>query len=185
MTKEFVFPLDVDDLVSLPITKDQVEAHIERLDGPALESLLNLVVVTPFVKEFMGWHIRSGHIPFPKMFSLCENGYLPKCFLALKKEKLVCPSCVFGKDQRQAWRTKSALGSLAASYADKPGAHVSVDHVVSAQPAIDVANSGISTFSYTNLVPKVAYDCHKLILFIIYLPSWAPFDSELWIPTCN
>ena len=134
MTKEFVFPLDVDDLVSLPITKDQVEAHIERLDGPALESLLNPVVVTPFVKEFMGWHIRSGHIPFPKMFSLCENGYLPKCFLALKKEKLVCPSCVFGKAKRRAWRTKSKPGSLTSSHADTPGACVSINHIASAQP---------------------------------------------------
>jgi hypothetical protein len=136
VTKEFLFPTDEQDIATLPITQAQVEQHIERLDPGALEALLNPPPNSELLKEFMGWHYRSGHIPIPRMFDLCKRGYLPRRFMELKDQNLICPSCVFGKCKRKPWRTKGQPGTLRSEEENSPGARVSIDHVISKQPGL-------------------------------------------------
>ena len=136
VTKEFLFPLDEDDIATIPITQAQVERHINRLDHSSLEALLNPPDNSELVKEFMAWHCRLGHIPIDRMLDLCKRGYLPRRFLALKNHNITCPSCIFGKSKRKPWRTKGQPGSLRSEEEASPGAKVSIDHVISAQPGL-------------------------------------------------
>ena len=71
VTKEFLSPLDDDDIALIPINRAQVEEHIDRLDPETLEALLHPPPNSELIKEFMGWHYRSGHLPIHKMFDLC------------------------------------------------------------------------------------------------------------------
>ena len=136
VTKEFIGSLQDQDLSYIPVTKDQVEKHLKYLDARSLEALLVPVESTPAIKEFMAWHVRTGHLPFHKMFKLCKEGYLPKRFLKLKKVNLTCPHCIVSKCRRRAWRSKGLHGSLRKSDEDQPGNKVSIDHLVSAQPGL-------------------------------------------------
>jgi hypothetical protein len=175
VTKEFLSPITDDDIAIIPVTHAQVDAHIDRLDAETLEALLNPPQSTALLREFMAWHVRAGHIPFDRMFHLVEHGFLPRKFLALKKTKLICPSCAFGKSKRKPWRTKGRRRGHIRSETDTvPGAKVSIDHVISAQPGLvprldgrhtrDRINSGCvffdhySGYSYTHLQTSVDND---------------------------
>ena len=136
VTKEFLSPLDDDDIAVIPISRAQVEEHIDRLDPDSMEALLNPPPNSELIKEFMAWHYRSGHLPIKKMFSICKRGYFPSRFLELEGINLVCPSCIFGKCKRRPWRNKGKPGSLRSEADNFPGAKVSVDHVISAQPGL-------------------------------------------------
>jgi hypothetical protein len=136
VTKEFLFPLDEQDIATIPISKEQVQQHIERLDVASVEALLNPPENTELINEFMAWHYRTGHLPIPRMFDLCKRGYFPRRFLQLKDKNLICPSCVFGKCKRKPWRTKGQPGSLRSEEDNSPGARVSIDHVISKQPGL-------------------------------------------------
>jgi hypothetical protein len=174
VTKESLRPLDDDDIALLPITQTQVEEHINRLDPDSLEALLNPPANSDMLREFMAWHNRSGHLPFSDMFKLCKHGYFPRRFLELQKQKLICPSCTFGKCRRRPWRTRGQPGQLRSPTETKPGDRTSIDHVISAQPGLvprmdgrhtrDRINSGcvffdhISGHSYTHLQTSVDND---------------------------
>ena len=136
VTKEFLTPLDEDDIASIPITPEQVSQHIDRLDAASLEALLLPPQNSELIKEFMAWHYRLGHLPIKRMLDLCKRGYLPRRFLELKDHNLTCPSCIFGKCKRKPWRTKGQPGSLRSEEENTPGAKVSIDHVISAQPGL-------------------------------------------------
>jgi hypothetical protein len=136
VTKEFLFPLDDDDVAIIPVNKDQVQRHLHRLDPESLEALLLPTDETALVKEFMSWHIRLGHLPFNAMFRLSKNGQLPKRFLELKDKKLICPACVFGQCKRKPWRTRSKPGSIRKATETSPGDATSIDHVISHQPGL-------------------------------------------------
>ena len=136
VTKEFLFPVDELDIATIPISQEQVQQHIDCLDPESLEALLNPPQNTELITEFMAWHYHSGHLPIPRMFELCQRGYLPRRFLKLKDTKLICPSCIFGKAKRKPWRTKGQPGSLRSTDENDPGARVSIDHVISKQPGL-------------------------------------------------
>ena len=136
VTKEFLFPLNEPDLLQIPITKEQVQDHIDALDIDALEALLNPPEDTELLKEFMAWHSRLGHMPFDKMFLLGKVGMLPKRFTQLQKKKLLCPSCCIAKAKRRAWRTRAEPGKLRSKADTAPGDATSMDHVISAQPGL-------------------------------------------------
>ena len=72
------------------------------------------------------------------MYSLAENGYLPRKFLKLNndKSKFVCSSCVFAQMKRQPWRSRGKPGSIRSPEDTNPGDSVSVDQVVSQQPGL-------------------------------------------------
>ena len=78
--KEFLSPLDEPDLVEIPITLDEVQAHIDKLDPATVETLLNPAAQSDKVSDFLGWHIHAGHLPFKDMATLSDHGYLPPHF---------------------------------------------------------------------------------------------------------
>jgi len=111
--KEFLSPIDEPDLVEIPITLDEVQAHIDKLDPATVEALLNPAAQSDKISDFLGWHIRAGHLPFKDMATLSDHGYLPPHFKKIaQSKKVVCPSCVFGKGHRKPWRTKGKPGSI-------------------------------------------------------------------------
>ncbi len=137
VTKEFLFPLDDDDVALIPITAAQIRRHVSRLDPASVEALLAPSTDdTALLKEFMAWHVRLGHIPFQRMFRLCEHKYLPKRFLRLRTKPLICPSCLFGKQKRRPWRTKAQPGTIRHAHETQPGDATSIDHVISHQPGL-------------------------------------------------
>ena len=136
VTKEFLFPLDMPDLVHIPITQDQVRKHIDSLDIESLEALLNPPEHSELLKEFMSWHSRLGHMAIARMFLMSKHSYLPKRFLKLEKLKPKCPTCLIGKAKRKAWRTRAKPGTLRSEEDTKPGDATSMDHVISAQPGL-------------------------------------------------
>jgi hypothetical protein len=107
------------------------------------------------------------------MFRLCKHGYFPRRFLELEKQKLICPSCTFGKCRRCPWRTRGQpAGSLQSDSETSPGDSISIDHVISAQPGLVPRMDGkythdciiagcvffdhVSGFSYTHLQTSVS-----------------------------
>lgn len=167
VTNDFLFPTDDEDIASLPTTVQDIRDHTNQLDKESLEAILKPPEQTPLVKEFYAWHFRLGHIPFTSMFRMAEQGYLPRRFLKLKKEKLLCSSCIFGRCKRRPWRSKSQPGKIRRDNEKHPGDRVSVDHIISAQPGLvprvdgrhtlDRITSGcvfvdhVSGYSYTNM----------------------------------
>ena len=136
VTKDFLFPLDAEDLVQIPITRTQVVAQLENLTPEALEALLNPPEQTELLKEFMAWHVRLGHLRFASMFRLCKVGVLPNKFAALEGSKLICPHCVFGNAKRRQWRQSKKNGSIRSPKDTLPGDATSIDHIISAQPGL-------------------------------------------------
>ena len=111
--KEFLSAINEPDLFELPLTLADLQPHIDKLDPATVEALLNPEARSPLVSDFIGWHIRAGHLPFADMAKLSEHGYLPKHFKTLAtSKKIVCPSCVFGKSHRKPWRTKGQAKSI-------------------------------------------------------------------------
>ena len=150
VTKEFLRPLTDDDLAIIPITRNQVEKNMQLLTPDMLEALLNPQQSSPLLKEFMAWHVCSGHIPFTRMFQLVKHGLLPKKFQSLEKDKLICPTCAIGKCKRKPWRTRGKPGSLRSEDQNAPGAKVSIDHIISAQPGLVPRMDGRHTRSRIN-----------------------------------
>ena len=136
VTQEFLFPIDAEDLVHVPVTKKQVQSQIDILTPESLEALLNPPEQSELLKEFMAWHVRLGHIGFPVMFKQCKVGLLPRRFLALEKKRIICPHCSFGKAKRRAWRSKSSPGHIRSEKDTQPGDATSMDHIISAQPGL-------------------------------------------------
>ena len=153
VTKEFLSPLTDDDVAIIPITKEQVQNHIDRLEPDDVEALLNPGILTEEEKEVYAWHHRLGHLPFRSMIPLCERGYLPRRFKSiLENKKLRCPSCIFGKCKKRPWRTRGMPGRIQGPSETEPGDRVSVDHVISAQPGLVPRMDGRHTKERINSV---------------------------------
>ena len=153
VTKDHLCPLTDDDVAIIPVTEEQVQAHVDRLDPSDVEALLNPGVLTDTEKEIHAWHHRLGHLPFDKMLRLCERGYLPRRFKeALSSKKLVCPSCIFGKCKKKPWRTRGLPGTIRRPSETEPGNRVSIDHVLSAQPGLVPRMDGRHTLDRINSV---------------------------------
>jgi len=136
VTEEFLFETDDHDVAQIPVTSSQLKQYVQGLDEETIEALLSPPLNSKLHTEFMAWHSRLGHLSFTKMFSMCEHGQLPRRFLNLRSQKLICPSCVFGQCRRRPWRTKGKPGSLRNDKASKAGDRVSIDHLISAQPGL-------------------------------------------------
>ena len=80
------------------------------------------------------------------MHRLVAAKVLPKKFECLRLWKALCPSCLFSKQRRRYWRTRSKIkGSLRPPSIKKPGDCVSIDHLISAQPGLIPRLSGKHT----------------------------------------
>ena len=130
---------DQADLTNIP--KTPLEYCREVGKGITQEEAQRLAcpkVLSPLQQELLSWHYRLYHLPFGRIFKMCELGYLPKRLLACKKSPPICVACQFGQAHRRPWRTK---GKLCRSIRDKdkekePGDGTSVDQIISAQPGL-------------------------------------------------
>ena len=77
-------------------------------------------------EQLMAAHIRFGHTPFGILVQAARNGILPKSIIT--DDYPSCPSCVYGKASRRAWRTAKSQGKIAPN-ATRPGDVVSVDQM--------------------------------------------------------
>ena len=86
------------DLTSLPSTPlDYCREVGKGLSVKEAVSLAYPKVLTPLQQELLSWHFRLYHLPFWRIFQLCEAGYLPKRLLKCKDKPPVCVSCQFGQ----------------------------------------------------------------------------------------
>lgn len=136
--KEFISHFDEPDPMELPVTDVQLEAFTRLLPSEDLQKLLSLSAQdpSPLQDEFMRWHFKLNHLPFPSMFQLCRSGYLPKKFLSLRSDQLICPSCILGKQRKRPWRVKGQNKTIRKENETSPGDRVSIDQMVSHQPGI-------------------------------------------------
>jgi len=98
-------------------------------------------------KEWKTIRDQFGHLPFAKMDQLVENNMLPAKFKSLKGNKILCPSCMFGKMRKRAWRSKGNKNVRTIRKDDEAyaGAKISVDQIVVAQPGLVPRISGRHT----------------------------------------
>jgi hypothetical protein len=84
--------------------------------------------------EFQALHYQLGHMPPDKMKALAKRGDLPKRLINCRVPK--CAACLFGKATNRPWRTKAPVNSFRTPKADKPGAVVAIDQLVSSVPGL-------------------------------------------------
>ena len=77
------------------------------------------------------------------MFHLSQSGVLPQCLQKIQYHAPFCAGCAFGKAHCRQWRHKGSRGPGIHSLSHNvPGACVSVDQLVSAQPGLMSQVSG-------------------------------------------
>ena len=81
-------------------------------------------------------HDRLGHLPFVDMFKLAESGRLPEKYLELKGKMIICPSYLFVKAKRRAWRSCGDYGSIRKLTQVNAGDGTSIDQVISAHAGL-------------------------------------------------
>ena len=128
------------DLTSLPSTPlDYCQEVGKSLSVEEAARLAYPSVLTPLQQELLSWHFRLYHLPFWRIFALCEAGYLPKRLLKCKSKPPVCMACQFGQAHRRPWRAKGKAAGAIRKKTDKlPGDGTSIDQIVSAQPGRSV-----------------------------------------------
>ena len=78
------------------------------------------------------------------MLCLAQKGVLPKKFVKLKQDLSPCASCLFGK-QQQCPQITMGSSSICKDHHDHPGAAISTDQIISAQPGLIPQASSILT----------------------------------------
>ena len=114
-----------------------------------LELLKHPLPLSPLQREWKVLHDKLGHMSFRDMDKLVHHGCLPKKFISLKGTNILCPSCMFGKMKKRAWRNKGSnnLKHIRKETDNVPGAKVSTDQLVVAQPGLVPRISGRHTHS--------------------------------------
>jgi hypothetical protein len=84
--------------------------------------------------KFQALHYRLGHIPPEKMRALAKRGDLPRRILDCRVPK--CAACLYDKATKCPWRTKAPVNSFRTPRANKPGAVVAIDQLISSVPGL-------------------------------------------------
>jgi len=80
------------------------------------------------------WHNKLGHLPENRMRNMARIGELPRILANCRIP--ICPSCLFGKSTRRAWRTKGPANEISIRTITAPGQCVSVDQLESPTPGL-------------------------------------------------
>lgn len=116
------------------------------LTDEQLKELTEPTALSPEQQELMSYHLRLGHLPFSILNRLARIGVIPRRLAKLKNNPPRCPSCIFGQAHRRPWRSKrpkdGKVSKIRKEEEDKPGAMVSVDQMISAQPGLVPQISG-------------------------------------------
>ena len=145
--RDNIMALDETDVSQVPYTSQEFLQHAKCLTAEELDLLKHPLPLTPLQKEWKVLHDKLGHISFRDMDKLVHHGCLPRKFASLKGTTILCPSCMFGKMKKRAWRTKGTnnLKHIRKETDDAPGAKVSTDQLVVAQPGLVPRISGRHT----------------------------------------
>jgi Reverse transcriptase (RNA-dependent DNA polymerase)/GAG-pre-integrase domain len=111
------------------------EHHTNRtdtflVDGPAIKDATDKPeVFSSASEELLLWHQKLSHVSMARLQRMATYGDLPK-YLATCKIPL-CQSCLYGKQTKTPWRTKSPKKQLKLTEITQPGDCVSVDQLES------------------------------------------------------
>ena len=92
--------------------------------------------------ELVSLHHRYGHIGFPKLIEMIEQGVINKKFTSCHIP--ICSACLFTKATKRRWRDKPRDDYNPKSVTH-PGERVSVDQLVSPTPGLVAQITGILT----------------------------------------
>jgi len=101
---------------------------IEDNDDDELEPLTNPQALWRY------WHNKLGHISNSRMVNMARIGELPRILANCRVP--ICPSCLFGKGTRRAWRSKGTPKQASTRTVTAPGDCVSVDQLESTTPGL-------------------------------------------------
>ena len=136
--KEFLrHPLDKS-ISTIPRTESQYRQDMETfLTSGEMAQISKPSKASGLEEEYLKWHERLGHPSVQDFEKLIKIGLLPTKFRAVLKKPPLCISCVFGKMQKRKWRTsKDDFRPIRKDSESFPGARVSTDQIISAQPGL-------------------------------------------------
>jgi len=138
---------DETDVSIIPSKSSEYASHAKCLTAKELNMLKNPMPLSKLQKDWKMLHDKLGHIPFATMDKMVLNNILPRRFEKLKGTTILCPSCVFGRMRKRPWRNKSKASRKTIRKDDEtyPGAKVSTDQLVVAQPGLVPRLSGRHT----------------------------------------
>ena len=138
---------DETDLANIPIKPNEFLTHTKCLTQQEILQLQNPTPLSPLEIEWKHIHDMYGHISFATMDKMVLNNMLPLKFKKLKGQAIMCPSCMFGRMRKRAWRSKGLknLKTIRKENDNYPGATVSTDQLVVAQPGLVPRMSGRHT----------------------------------------
>ena len=146
-SKDNLQGIDETDVATIPIQIQDFSEYQRCLTQKEIQMLKNPVPLTKLERDWKLMHDKLGHLTFATMERLVENNMLPSKFRKLKAKLIIFPSCIFGRMRRRAWRTKSSKSwkHIRREDLNVPGAKVSTDQLVVAQPGIVPRISGRHT----------------------------------------
>ena len=129
---------DETDISVIPLTATEFVEHAKCLTEEDIKLLQHPVPLTKLQKEWKVLHDYYGHLPFAQMDKLVKHQILPQKFAKLRGKPVLCPSCMFGRMRRRAWRAKGDknIRHIRKESEKYPGAKVSADQLVVAQPGL-------------------------------------------------
>jgi len=138
---------DETDVAMIPSHDNEYQMQTKCLTSNELQMLKHPTPLSAIQKEWKIMHDTLGHLPFATMDRMVENNILPKRFAILKNKSILCPSCIYGRMRKRAWRNKgkTSFRSIRKANENFPGAKVSTDQLVVAQPGLVPRLSGRHT----------------------------------------
>ena len=117
---------------------------MQCLTKEELDPLKHPLPLTKLERQWKILHDKLKHIPFSYMDILVKHNILPQKFSKFKGQSILCTLCMFGQMKKRASRTKGIknLKYIKKSKENYPGAIVSTDQLVVAQPALVPKLSG-------------------------------------------
>jgi len=117
------------------VTFDNLQRGEENVTQPHPE-------LTKDEEELMYWHLRLGHLAFPRVQHMAQLCLLPH--LLVNAFIPFCSGCAYGKMTRHPWRTKGKFQQTPRK-TTKPGECTSIDQLESSTPGFIVQLKGITT----------------------------------------
>ncbi len=155
-------------IASMPVTPNELKATSTSLSEEDCHRLANPTILSPKQQKLMSYHEQLYHLPFSILICMASLGIIPWKLSKLRNSVPQCPSWIFGQAHCRPWRVESRKDtepSLICKPSDNhPGATVSVDHFISAQPGLLPQTTGHLTraqvWAATIFVDHLSQYCH-------------------------
>ena len=139
----FLHHIDATDVACVPQTSEDYARDSHNLDRATLDFLSRPASLSDEDVEYLEHHNRLNHLSRDAMYRLACADVIPRKVMKYKTSSPFCASCAFGKAHRRPWCFKgNSKGSIRKPSDNVPGACVSVDQLISAQPGLIPQLSG-------------------------------------------